>query len=250
MSGNFSLDDIMIVPFETLYFDKNGIQFLKEHFLRFKRAFWILGRKLDLDFEEFKTGIYGFIESASKEYGGVRVFYLNNRLYVENKEVKYNKDLFKKGFELTVAKTRKDKNNILNYIKTSNIAINLIEEIRAKKDGYDSCLFLNQEGFVCETAFANIFFRKNKTIYTPHIFCGILPGIIRRYVIRVAESRGFKVEKGFFTLEDVKNMDECFVTNSLAGIFPVLRIENIEFKSRWFLEEIITFKEFYRPWIC
>lgn len=250
MDINFSLDEIMIVPFETLYFDKDSIKFIRDHFLRFKRSFWILGRKFDLDFEQFEAELYKFIANSLKEYGGLRTFYINNRLYVEDKEIRYNRDLFKKGFELRVAKARKDKHNILNYIKTNNIAVNLIEEKWARKNGFDSCLFLNQEGFVCEVAFANIFFRKDKTIYTPHIFCGILPGIVRKHVIRVSENMGFKVEKGYFTFDDIKKMDECFITSSIAGVFPVLRIEEVEFQSRAFLEELLSCKDFTRPWIA
>ncbi|ADQ39917.1 aminotransferase class IV [Caldicellulosiruptor acetigenus I77R1B] len=239
-----------LFPFETIYFDKVGAHFLEDHYLRFKRTFWILGVEFDLSFEKFKEAIERYIISAEKDYGGVRVAYVHDRLVVELKEIRYNKALFQKGFELAIARTKKDSKNILNYIKTSNIGINLIEEKRANKKGFDSCLFLNQDGFICEAAFANIFFRKDKVIYTPHVLCGLLPGIVRKKVIRISQELGYRVEKAYLKMEDVKGMDESFITSSIAGVFPVLRIENIEFKQRNFAEYLLSMEKFNRPWVC
>lgn len=239
-----------LFPFETIYFDREGAHFLEDHYLRFKRTFWILGVKFHLDFEKFKESIEKYILSTERDYGGVRVAYVHDRLVIELKEIRYNKVLFQKGFELAIARTKKDSKNILNYIKTSNIGINLIEEKRANKKGFDSCLFLNQDGFICEAAFANIFFRKDKVIYTPHILCGLLPGIVRKHVIRVSEKLGYMVKKAYLEIGDIKDMDECFITSSIAGIFPVLRIENIEFKQRGFAEYLLSMEKFDRPWVC
>jgi 4-amino-4-deoxychorismate lyase len=87
-------------------------------------------------------------------------------------------------------------------------------------------------------------------IYTPHILCGLLPGIIRKQVIRVSEEFGYKVKKAYLSVEDIKDMDECFITNSIASIFPVLRIDNIEFKKRSFAEYLLSMEKFERPWSC
>ena len=72
----------------------------------------------------------------------------------------------------------KDSNNILNYFKTFNFGMNYIEDIRAKEKGYDGALFLNNMGYICETTYANIFFRKENILYTPDIRNGILNFII------------------------------------------------------------------------
>jgi len=101
-----------------------------------------------------------------------------------------------------------------------------------------------------KAAFANIFFRKNNVIYTPHILCGLLPGIVRKHVIRVSEKLGYIVRKAFLKVDDIKDMDECFITSSIAGIFPVLRIEDIEFKQRGFAEYLLSMDKFNRPWVC
>uniref|UniRef100_A0A7C5Z519 Aminotransferase IV n=1 Tax=Caldicellulosiruptor owensensis TaxID=55205 RepID=A0A7C5Z519_9FIRM len=239
-----------LFPFETIYFDKKGGHFLYDHFMRFKRAFWILGLGFDLGFEKFRETLERYIACCGKEYGGVRILYIDGNLILEQKEVRYSKALFKKGLELKVARAKKDKANILNYIKTTNIGVNLIEEKSAMRKGFDSCLFLNQDSFICEAAFANIFFRKDKVIYTPHILCGLLPGIVRKHVIRVSEELGYMVKKAYLKIEDIKNMDECFVTSSIAGIFPVLRIDNIEFKQRSFAEYLLSMEKFERPWVC
>lgn len=68
--------------------------FLEDYYLRFKRIFWIFGVEFDLSFEKFKEVIERYIIFVEKDYGGVRVVYVYDRLVVELKEIRYNKVLF------------------------------------------------------------------------------------------------------------------------------------------------------------
>ena len=90
--------------------------------------------------------------------------------------------------------------------------------------GYDEPIFLNSKGQITEGATTNIFFVKDKKIFTPKLSCGLLNGILRQYIIS-----NYTVVETEIYLEDLKNFDEAFVTNSLLGIMPVKNIENFKF---------------------
>ena len=73
---------------------------------------------------------------------------------------------------------------------------------------------------------------KDKQIYTPKIECGLLPGIIRDWIIE-----NFNVIEKNLTKDDILNSDEVFFTNSLVGVIKCTEIENKIFKSK-IIEEI------------
>ncbi|MCS7202379.1 MAG: aminotransferase class IV [Dictyoglomus sp.] len=235
-------------PFETLYFENKKVHFVYEHYRRMKRAFHILSIPFELSYEDFEKALSQFVQNITSDFGAIRIFLKDQYLYIEEREVKYNRELFKRGLRVSISKSIKFSRNILNFIKTFNMGLNVIEEERAKKKGFDTALFLNERGLVTETSFGNIFFRKGRIIYTPHILSGVLPGIMRKEVIKISGKLGYEIKKIFLSLEDIKKMEECFLTNSIAGVFPVRNLGDICFSSRDFCEEVSSIEFLRRPW--
>lgn len=87
-------------------------------------------------------------------------------------------------------------------------------------------LFLTTEGNVCEGVVSNIFWVKNKTLYTPSEKTPLLAGITRKTVITLAKQRGIDVKEGCFLLEDLYQADEVFITNSIQELVPVSNVED------------------------
>jgi 4-amino-4-deoxychorismate lyase len=111
----------------------------------------------------------------------------------------------------------------------------LLEKKRAKQQNYDETLFLNTKGQITETSASNIFFVKNKQLYTPLVKCGLLDGILRRYLIET-----YKVQEVVLTPIDFPNFDEAFLTNSLMGIMPVLSIGKHSFSTREYTDDLLN----------
>ncbi len=235
-------------PFETLYFEGKNVHFLFEHYKRMKRSFWVLCIPFKISYESFEKFIRDFVDNVNKPYGAIRIYWEDEYLFIEERELKYSKEMFWRGLSVTISKVIKSSHNILNYIKTFNMGINLIEEERAKEKGFDTALFLNEKSFITEVSFGNIFFRKENTLYTPHILSGILPGIMRKKIIEISKTMGYEMKKTFLTLRDIKDMEECFITTSIAGVFPVGNIEDIYFSSRDFCRRASSIEFLERPW--
>jgi branched-chain amino acid aminotransferase len=105
----------------------------------------------------------------------------------------------------------------LNYI---NIVMGKLE---AWESGFDEAVMLDDNGFVCECPGFNISAIVGDTFFTPSH--GILVGITRNSVMEMAEEAGLKVETGFYTVFDFTSADEVMMTNTVAGVSPVVNID-------------------------
>lgn len=240
-----------IVPFETIYFNKLGPQFAFEHYKRLKRNCKVFKIPFTISYEEFESQIHNFIKKDTNICGALKLCMLGNKLHFNIRRASYTKEMYNKGLYISTSKSIRDVNNIFNIFKTYNYGINYIEDLRAKKLGYDTALFLNNKRQICETSYANIFFRNGNNMYTPHVLSGILKGIMREEVIKFSRENGFKINKCNIKFDDIKNFEECFITNSLCGIFPVKNIDKYDFNNREFCNLINSKKQFIRSWnIC
>lgn len=107
-------------------------------------------------------------------------------------------------------------------------AISFLNNILAKQEAVrveaDDALMLNMEGELTECTTSNIFFVKDQRLHTPAVECGILKGITRDIVMELAEEQGVRVEEGRYTMEQLFQAEECFMTNTGIEIMAVSKI--------------------------
>lgn len=122
---------------------------------------------------------------------------------------------------------RRNETSPLTYYKTLNYGDCILEKRKAVKNGIDEQIFFNTRGEICEGTTTNIFFRKAEKLYTPKKECGLLSGVMRRFVMEETE-----VEESILLPEQIEAFDECFVTNSLMGIMAVSSLGGVVFRER------------------
>lgn len=86
-------------------------------------------------------------------------------------------------------------------------------------------LLLNTDGMLAEGAIANVHFVVNGRVCTPSRRCGALPGIVRRILKEIAKKEGVPWESGQYGLGVLKGAEEAFLTNSLIGVLPLVRVD-------------------------
>ncbi len=91
----------------------------------------------------------------------------------------------------------------------------------ARKNGFDEILFYDENNFLLEGAFTNLFIRKDGEIFTPPLELPILNGCYRNHLIQT----GIAAEKNF-TLDDLKTADEIILCNSVRKEIFVSQIIN------------------------
>lgn len=105
--------------------------------------------------------------------------------------------------------------------KNCNSMVYVLAGIEREKAGYDDCLILNNRNKVCEALHSNIFFVKNKVVFTPAVSQGCIEGVMRNEIISTLRKNKIKVKEGIFSVADIKQADEIFTTNAVERIVPV-----------------------------
>ncbi|ETA82348.1 aminotransferase class IV [Youngiibacter fragilis] len=146
---------------------------------------------------------------------------------------RYTEDHYTRGFSASVSSVRRNETSPLVYLKSLNYLDNILEHEKSLDEGFDEVLFLNTQGFLAEGSLSNIFFIKGNTIYTPSLDCGLLDGIIRKFVID-----NFTVIEGRFTEADLMSADSAFLTNSIMGIMKLRALNGRQYDESPIIREI------------
>lgn len=136
----------------------------------------------------------------------------------------------KKGLKVCVASWRRISENALSpRIKCGANYINSrYGQREALRNGYDTCLFLNEYGKVAEGPGSCFFMIKNKAIITPAHTDAVLESITRDTVIRIAKRFGYTVVERTIDRTELYTTNEAFLCGSAMEITPVLNIDGYE----------------------
>lgn len=138
----------------------------------------------------------------------------------------YPRELYEQGLSIVTVSTIRNHPNALNpRIKSLNYLNNILAKIEALDAGAAEALMLNHKGEVAECSGDNIFIVRHGVLYTPPSDAGILEGITRAVVIRLAREAGYTVEERPLLRHDIYIADECFLTGTAAEIVPVVRCD-------------------------
>ena len=129
---------------------------------------------------------------------------------------------------------------------TANYHNGRLAEMQSKLDGYDSCLLMNNEGYVSEgpgQCFAMI---RDGVLITPDIGSDILESITRDTLLQLANSNGMKVEQRKVTRSELYLADEAFFCGSTWAVTPITSIDRLPVASGVVGPVTTKLKELYR----
>ncbi len=138
----------------------------------------------------------------------------------------YPQEIYDKGMALVTASTIRNHPQALSpRIKSLNYLNNILAKIEGTDAGTVEALMLNHKGEVAECTGDNIFIVKNGIVRTPPTDAGILEGITRAAVLRLARQAGITVQELTMTRHDVYVADECFLTGTAAEVIAVTSLD-------------------------
>jgi len=248
INGNLSEDKISLDSgfffgrgvFETILVKEKPI-LLEAHIQRLNNGLNTLGINKKITEGE----IYAGMEKLNCKNCVLKIMVSEKNTIITTREIPYKSSDYEQGFSLGLSEVRRNAYSNLTYVKSFNYVENIIERDKIINKGYNEALFLNTEGVVSEGAISNIFFIENGIIFTPKIKCGLLPGIIREFVIQNSMAMGFKIREGEFTLESLMKAEGVFITNSVMGIMKVSKIEDKIVKESKIISEIKRYYDRY-----
>ncbi|WP_394494754.1 aminodeoxychorismate lyase [Shewanella sp. ENK2] len=112
-------------------------------------------------------------------------------------------------------------------------------ELTAKADDW---LILDTDNHVVETSMANIFLVKGNQVITPKLSDSGVAGVMREQVINTLLDNHFAVMATKVTMDDIKNADHVFITNSLLGMVNINSIIDRQVNAS------LSSTTHYKPW--
>jgi len=145
---------------------------------------------------------------------------------ITDKITLYPPELYEKGLEVITCTTMRNHPNALSpRIKSLNYLNNILAKIEALDAGVLEAIMLNHLGFVAECTGDNIFIIRDGKMITPPKESGILEGVTRDVVMKLAREQGIGVTEENLTRYDLYTADECFLTGTAAEVIPVTKID-------------------------
>ena len=113
---------------------------------------------------------------------------------------------------------RTDSRNPFLYHKSTNRKIYDQEYKRCRRLGFYDVIFANEKDEITEGAISNIFIRKNGSLYTPPVSCGLLDGVYRRSMFSLHKEG---VKEKVLHKKDLLGAEEIYLCNSVKGLVRV-----------------------------
>ena len=141
-----------------------------------------------------------------------------------------SKEYNKKGLNACVTSWRRiSDNNLSPRIKCGANYINSrVGQREALRNGYDTCIFLNEFGKVAEGPGSCFCMIKDGALVTPLHTDAVLESITRATVIELASYLGIKVIERTIDRTELYTCDEAFLCGSAMEITPLLSIDKYE----------------------
>lgn len=133
----------------------------------------------------------------------------------------------KKGLNCCVTSWRRISDTTLSpRIKCGANYINSrVGQREALRNGYDTCIFLNEAGKVSEGPGSCFFMVVKGTLVTPMLTDSVLESITRDTVIKLAKENGIPVVERTIDRTELYTCDEAFLCGSAMEITPVISID-------------------------
>jgi branched-chain amino acid aminotransferase len=138
----------------------------------------------------------------------------------------YRREVYEQGMKAIVASVvRNLPNSLPPRIKSLNYLNNILAKIESHQAGVDEAIMLNHLGYISEATADNVFVVRNGQLQTPPTSAGILEGITRGHVIRLAREAGIEVVEKNLERIDLYTADEAFLTGTAAEIVPLIEVD-------------------------
>ena len=130
----------------------------------------------------------------------------------------------------------------------------------ALRNGYDTCIFLNEFGKVSEGPGSCFFMVKGKTVITPLLTDAVLESITRDSVLKIAGNLGYNTQERTIDRTELYTSDEAFLCGSAMELTPILSIDKTPLNSgvegsissilhREYVDAAKGRKEQYKGWL-
>ena len=218
--------------FSTLRIAGGALFAFDRHWARMCKDAELMTVPMPADREAFRRELLGLVEANGADEGTLRVAVVRNRGGMfEGAGIERDFDViaFTTGLhawgdsvKLSVEANARHGANRFSGVKITSWAQNLTWLERAKSEGCDEVVLLNEHGQVSECTSANIFaVMKDGSVWTPPLSSGCLPGVTRSIILEDLTVDGVSTGERELALEDLYAAASVFITSTTRELLAV-----------------------------
>jgi len=226
--------------FETMRSYRGKVFRLGRHLSRIFDSLAVIRLSISYEPEELKDAVYDTLKANRLQDAYIRLTVTRGQggrgidlpegtlptvIITARDFIPYPTRFYRESMKAGISEIQQNSSSPVSRIKSLNFLSNILARTEAREKGYDEAILLNTEGLVCEGTISNIFIVKDGTLITPNKESGILPGITREIIIELAIRKGIRIEERKVKPSELKEADECFLTNTLMEVMPVCEID-------------------------
>ena len=140
----------------------------------------------------------------------------------------HGKEAVEKGRTAVISSYRRDMvDGTSHELKSLNYIQSVLSKFQAIDAGADEVVMLDHRGLVSEFHGSNLFLVKRGVLHTPTSASGILHGVTRARVLKLAEELGYETQERDITPYELLTADEIFLTGTMAEVVPIVKIQGV-----------------------
>lgn len=248
---------------EGLRLHEGVFLFLEEHLDRLFQGIQAIGLRIELSRDDLRDALERTVQ-ANRMESGVHVRLMITRgikktpsqdprlivggptvvIVAEYKQA--NPETAKRGIRLFTSSVRRGSPDYLDPRLNCHSKIHeVIALIQALEAGADEALMLDVHGFVSTCNATNFFIVRRGEVWTSTgQYC--MNGITRGKILQLCRAHGMTALEKNFSLVDVYDADEAFVTGTFGGLTPVVAVDGKKIGSPDSFPVIARLKQWYQ----
>jgi len=226
--------------FETMRAYQGHIAFLEEHLKRMREASIILGLEFPVSPTRLKFLIYETLHVNRLSEAVVRLYLTPEGSSIgdlDSPPEKFNlliscrpfepfpSAYYETGVSCLFVKGIVAEMGLIAQIKSTSYLSRVLARRQARSHGAFEGILLNIAGQVAEGSGSNVFVVEGEKVFTPPLGLGLLAGVTRSQVFKVAEREKIPVEERALTPDDLTRAQEIFLTSTLKEVMPVAEVQ-------------------------
>lgn len=149
---------------------------------------------------------------------------MDSSIIITTKKISFEIDINQKEKGIKVI-SHEDKRHDRVDIKTTMLLPNCLAKTAAYEQGCSEAILI-KNGYVTEACSANFWIITKDNIFVTHPSqSGILRGITRETLLKSIKSLGYIIEERMYTLEEVYNAKEAFISSASMFAMPVVQVD-------------------------
>lgn len=249
VGGRYVREDRAVVPvldrglilgdgiFETVRVKAGIPEFFADHFARLESSAKLVRMRLPWSLEDLESICAGVCRRSKLSDASVRLTITRGayrgtlsdtgdppRLVVTCASADHlDPSLYERGVAVSIASFPRV-HAIDPRVKATAYLPAVLARLEADEQSCYESMFLDPRGRILELSTANFFAVRDGEVLTPPLRLGILAGVTRKAILRLARAQGLRAKEAILRPEDLSQWQEAFLTSAVRGVIPIVKL--------------------------